>query len=118
MKVLVDAQLPRRLSLWISESGVDSRHTLDLPNANQTTDNELCEIALKENRVIVTKDMDFVHSFLLSGSPSRPLLVSTGNINNVELLKLFDANLDIVKEQFEQGAKFVELGVSAVILHS
>ena len=30
MKFLVDAQLPRRIALWLCEQGHDALHTLDL----------------------------------------------------------------------------------------
>jgi predicted nuclease of predicted toxin-antitoxin system len=39
--------------------------------------------------VVVTKDSDFVNSFLLSRRPRKLLLVSTGNIGNAELEALF-----------------------------
>jgi len=41
MKFLVDAQLPRRMALWLSESGHDAKHTLDLPAGNRTPDAEV-----------------------------------------------------------------------------
>ena len=41
MKFLVDAQLPRRLALAMLAQGHDARHTLDLPDANQTTDEQI-----------------------------------------------------------------------------
>lgn len=31
MKFLIDAQLPRRMALWLGETGHDAKHTLDLP---------------------------------------------------------------------------------------
>ena len=38
MKFLVDAQLPRRLADYLRAAGHDAVHTLDLPNANRTTE--------------------------------------------------------------------------------
>jgi predicted nuclease of predicted toxin-antitoxin system len=31
MKFMVDAQLPRKFVIWLSEAGHDALHTLDLP---------------------------------------------------------------------------------------
>jgi hypothetical protein len=40
MKFLIDAQLPRRFVVWLTEAGHDALHTLDLPLKNQTPDHE------------------------------------------------------------------------------
>ena len=41
MKFMVDAQLPRRLSIWFRDQGYDARHTIDLPEGNRTQDAEV-----------------------------------------------------------------------------
>jgi len=71
MKFLVDAQLPRRLCHRLWECGHDAAHTLDLPSGNRTSDAEIMRIADTEDRVVVTKDDDFVQSFLLRNQPRR-----------------------------------------------
>ncbi|MFN3752318.1 MAG: DUF5615 family PIN-like protein [Thiobacillus sp.] len=71
MKFLVDAQLPRRFCGWLTEAGHDAVHTLELPQGNRTTDNEILDIAEREQRIVVTKDDDFVQSFLITG-PRKP----------------------------------------------
>ncbi len=83
-------------------------HTLDLPNGNKTTDTELNRLSLADQRVLITKDADFVNSFLLRGEPFKLLLVATGNIRNVELLALFDLHLPDLANLFVQ-ADFVEM---------
>ena len=80
MKILVDAQLPRRLVALLVRAGHDVIHTLDLPLGNRTIDTVINQLSLSEQRVVVTKDADFVDSFLLRQEPWKLLLVSTGNI--------------------------------------
>jgi predicted nuclease of predicted toxin-antitoxin system len=41
MKFLVDAQLPRRMTAWLTAAGCDAVHTLDLPDGNRTTDEQI-----------------------------------------------------------------------------
>ena len=41
MKFLPDAQLPRRMCLWLVDGGHDALHTLDLPLGNRTPDEAL-----------------------------------------------------------------------------
>ena len=69
MRFLVDAQLPRRLASWLTASGHDALHTLELPQANRTADDEICRLADAQQRVVITKDDDFVYSFLVSSRP-------------------------------------------------
>nr|VFJ65757.1 MAG: Mut7-C RNAse domain-containing protein [Candidatus Kentron sp. DK] len=78
MKFLVDAQLPRRLADWLRTQSFDAIHTLDMPDTNATSDKDIVDQADREGRVVVTKDDDFVRSFIVSGKPLRLLLISTG----------------------------------------
>lgn len=90
LRFLVDAQLPKRLADFLAfHTGCDCLHTLDLPAANHTQDGHITRLSMAEKRVVVTKDADFVNSFLLHGQPYKLLLVSTGNISTNELLDLF-----------------------------
>jgi predicted nuclease of predicted toxin-antitoxin system len=73
MKFVIDAQLPRRLGRRLHATGHDALHTLDLPDGNRTSDAEILRVADEEDRVVVTKDADFVSSFLLLGRPRRLL---------------------------------------------
>jgi predicted nuclease of predicted toxin-antitoxin system len=79
MNFLVDAHLPRRMTAWLSAAGCDAVHTLDLPDGNQSTDEQVNGLAEREGRVVVTKDADFVDSHLLRGRPPKLLMISTGN---------------------------------------
>lgn len=101
MMFLVDAQLPRRLAALLEQAGHDCTHTLDLPLGNRTTDTVINQLSLDEQRVVVTKDADFVDSFLLQQEPWKLLLVSTGNIRNAELITLFLANIEKIAEGFD-----------------
>ena len=116
MKWLIDAQLPRRLAIWLVTQRHDARHTLDLPLRNRTADSDIITLADQEDRVVVTKDNDFVQSFLVNDQPYRLLLIATGNISNVELEQRIAANLDKIIQAFEQY-RFVELGQKVLVIH-
>ena len=88
MKFVVDAQLPRRVADEIRALGGDALHTLDMPAQNRTTDGEIVRFSRLETRVVVTKDSDFVDSFLLRGEPEKLLFITIGNIENNELVLL------------------------------
>lgn len=116
MKFLIDAQLPRRLARWLVAQGYDAKHTLDLPLRNRTPDSDIIALAEQENRVVVTKDDDFVQSFLVNGQPHRLLLIATGNTSNAELERLIAANLAEIVRAFDQH-RFVELGREFLAVH-
>lgn len=116
MRFLVDAQLPRCLCGWLNEAGHDAVHTLELPHGNRTTDNEILVVAEHEQRIVVTKDEDFVPSFLIAGRPKKLLLVSTGNISNDELGLIVCGHILEIARAFE-SASFVELSRESLILH-
>lgn len=117
MRFLVDAQLPRRLACRLHEAGYDTVHTLDLPDRNRTSDEKINELSSRELRVAITKDTDFVNSFLLSGKPYKLLLITTGNISNVDLEKIFVAQIQMIAEAFE-SYEYLELTRTAPIFHS
>jgi predicted nuclease of predicted toxin-antitoxin system len=115
MKFLVDAQLPRRFAIWLTDAGHDALHTLDLPLKNRTPDHEVITCAMQDGRVVVTKDDDFVQAFLLTGEPTL-LLISTGNIANIELEKLVRANLPSIEAAFVTH-RFIEITRDTLVIH-
>ncbi|MDQ1612039.1 MAG: hypothetical protein QOG00_1970 [Pyrinomonadaceae bacterium] len=116
MKFLVDAQLPRRLVSRLREAGHEAIHTLDLPLGNCTPDSTINELSYLQGYVVVTKDTDFVNSFLLRRRPSKLLLVSTGNIRNADLESLLLSNLEKIAVQF-YIFDFIEINQQAIIFH-
>jgi len=117
LRVLVDAQLPRQLARFLTfHAGYDSVHTLDLPAANRTQDGIINRLSMEEERVVITKDADFVNSFLLQGQPYKLLLVSTGNISTPDLLELFRRFLPQLTTVLAQHS-FVELSRTLLVTH-
>ena len=86
------------------------------PYTGRTPDWRINEISVEEQRIVVTKDVDFVNSFLLSGVPYKLLLVSTGNVSNRELEGLFVKNLSAIVRALEIY-EFVEITRTSLIEH-
>lgn len=116
MKLLVDAQLPARLARSLTDLGHEAIHTSDLPDGNRTTDAEICRVADADERVVVTKDRDFRNSHLLRGTPTKLLVIATGNITNDDLLALVEWNLGAIEAALNDAA-FVELTSDRLIIH-
>jgi predicted nuclease of predicted toxin-antitoxin system len=115
MSFLIDAQLPRRMSAWLTAAGCDAIHTLDLPGANRTSDEHINDLANSEQRSVVTKDADFVDSHVLRGRPAKLLLISTGNISNKDLEALVVPLIPDIVREFGSHS-FLELGQAGIVV--
>ena len=72
-------------------------------------------LAEREQRVVVSKDADFVDSHLLQGRPAKLLLISTGNISNRDLEALVVPLLPDIVREF-QAHSFLELGLGGLVI--
>jgi len=116
MRFLIDANLPFRLAKVLKEKGYDIIHTDDLPDKERTKDNDIRRIAVDQNRIVITKDSDFLDSHLIHGIPSKLLLVATGNIINKALLSLFDKYFETIEKLFD-SYDLIELDNEQIIGH-
>ena len=115
MRFCVDAQLPRRLAHWLQQQGYAATHTLDLPQANRTPDDEIKHLSQSQQVVIITKDTDFADNLLLHQNVYKLLLVTTGNLSNDALMQLFARNLDRVIRLLQQHI-FIELSSEGIVV--
>jgi predicted nuclease of predicted toxin-antitoxin system len=116
MKFIVDAQLPRRLAMRLKDAGHDAIHTLDLPRGNRTPDNEINELSLNDQRIVITKDEEFVNRFLITHKPYKLLLISTGNISNDQLEAICVPRISKIVSGF-QSHDFIELTRVGLVIH-
>ena len=117
MKFLVDAQLPKALSDFIKSNGIDSIHSLELPDKNKTQDGYITRLATDKNFIVITKDADFLESYVLRKEPPKLLLIKTGNIRNIELIDLFERHIDLIVKLFS-GHSLVEMSKTEIVVHA
>ncbi len=115
MKFLVDAQLPVRLARVLQYVGHDTIHTKDLPRQNATPDSEINLLSIQAGRIVITKDRDFIDSFMIKQQPYKVLILTTGNINNNQLIDLFMKNLPQLAELFQQHS-LIELNRDTIVV--
>ena len=116
MKFLVDAQLPLRLARFLQKSGYDTLHTRELPQHNATPDAQINDLSIQQDRIVITKDSDFVDSFMTVQQPYKLLLIATGNIKNQELEEIVCKNLQTLVELFQQH-DYIELNRNTIVVH-
>lgn len=108
MKLLVDNQLPIQLSRHLRSWGLDCSHVLDIGLA-QSSDAEIWKHAEATNRVVVSKDEDFVFLAKQSGASGRLLWVRLGNCRNDELIAAFDRARTAIVEALNTGQQVIEV---------
>jgi predicted nuclease of predicted toxin-antitoxin system len=117
MNFLIDANLPRRLASLFRERSHHAVHTLDLPAGNATEDTVILQYSDEHDCVVITKDSDFTTSFWLNNRPNKLLLISTGNIRNIELEAILMTNFDQLIADLSSN-RFVELSRDHIIVHA
>ena len=116
MRFIIDAQLPFSLKILLIDIGHDAIHTDDLGDKERTSDNEIREVSENKNRIVISKDADFVDSFYIKGIPKKLLLISTGNIKNSELFSLFSKNIEKIVTLFDTN-DLIEMDNNDIIAH-
>ena len=116
MKLIVDAQLPSKLSSILNQLGIDAMHVDELPEGDETSDANIIEYADVNNLIVLTKDYDFYHSHMALGKPKRLFLISTGNIKNRKLFNLFRNNVEVISDSLKHYS-FIELTNVGIIQH-
>lgn len=64
-----------------------------------------------EERIVITKDADFLNTYLIKRQPYKLVYITTGNLRNRPLLDLFRASLEQLIHELET-AKVIELNQS------
>lgn len=98
MKFLIDVQLPKKLSGFLNEKGLESIHTLDLPSRNYTTDSEIIELSISQQYIVVTKDADFWDIYKQKAEPYKLIYLTVGNYSTQDLIHLFASNISVILE--------------------
>jgi predicted nuclease of predicted toxin-antitoxin system len=80
VKFLVDNQLPAALAEHLRTRGVDCQHVLHIGLA-EATDVQICRYAMEQERVIISKDEDFLHC-QSAGSEDQSALGPPGQLQN------------------------------------
>ncbi|EKO33412.1 MULTISPECIES: DUF5615 family PIN-like protein [Leptospira] len=116
MKFFIDAQLPPSLVKYLQDLKIEVWHTGDLPKKERTPDSEISAFCNERNLILITKDSDFLDSYLLRNEPKKLLSVTTGNIRNKDLILLFDQLMNTILIEFENN-HWLELSNGGLIVH-
>jgi predicted nuclease of predicted toxin-antitoxin system len=91
MKLLIDNQLPARLSLFFRSRGHDCAHVLDL-KLDEAKDVDLWTSAAREELILMSKDEDFVYLANRPGDKGHLIWVRLGNCRNDACMRHLNAS--------------------------
>ncbi len=108
MRFLVDTQLPKALSFWLSERGHQAEHVLDV-GLGQSKDTPVWRYAQQNGAVIITKDEDFAEWVRRGRAGPAIVWLRIGNSSKRVLLGWLEPLLPAIVRQLEQGDRLVEV---------
>jgi predicted nuclease of predicted toxin-antitoxin system len=108
VKFLVDNQLPGALCKFLQEQGHDAVHVLDL-QMDEKADFEIWDFARAEQRIVISKDEDFVHIANRPTDNGSLLWVRIGNCRKAFLLSRFQQSMADIEAAFQAGQRIVEI---------
>ena len=108
MKLLVDNQLPLALAVHLRGWGLDCIHVLEV-GLSTADDPDIWDRAAADDRILVTKDEDFLLLATRPGDTGRMVWVRLGNCRNVTLLAAFDLARDALLQAIQAGQRVIEL---------
>jgi predicted nuclease of predicted toxin-antitoxin system len=108
VKFLVDNQLPPALSRYLTKRGFDSEHVLDIGLAG-ALDSQICRYAEVQNRIIVSKDEDFLYLAARPSAKIRFIWVQLGNCRTSSLLEAFERHWHSIESALKKGEQIIEI---------
>jgi predicted nuclease of predicted toxin-antitoxin system len=108
VRFLVENQLPAALAHWLAERGHDAVHVLDR-ELGQASDRELWSLAIAENRIVISKDEDFLHLASRPADLGSLVWLRLGNCRKQFLLTYFAAIWPKIEAALQIDQRIVEV---------
>jgi len=108
VKFLVDNQLPTALAQYLRKRGFDCKHVLEA-GLGDAPDNDICQYAEVEERIIISKDEDFFYFAKQRGAKIRVIWVRLGNCRTRALLAAFERSWQNVQSCLNAGNRIIEI---------
>ena len=108
VRFLIDAQLPPLLCRWLAEQGHDAVHVQELGMAG-ADDPDIWSTAIKDSRVLLTKDEDF--AIMRQRSADGPVVcwLRVGNVTNPTLLQWLAPRFPQMCDAISASEQLIEL---------
>jgi predicted nuclease of predicted toxin-antitoxin system len=109
MTIWIDAQMSPAIAAWISRSFAVSAVAVRELGLREATDQDIFQVAKRENVIVMTKDNDFVLLLDRFGPPPQVIWVTCGNTSNARLKEILTGTLPKALELLDSGEPLVEI---------
>ena len=109
MKFLIDNQLPVALSRFLMSLGGDCVHVIEA-GLTEASDAEIWRYALENERIVISKDEDFLYLASKEGAGAGFVWVRLGNCRTAALLAEFERLWPRIQASLGAGERIIELG--------
>jgi predicted nuclease of predicted toxin-antitoxin system len=90
MRFLCDVHISFKLVKFLREKGFETIHVNNILNGYRSKDSEISEYCDDFDFILISKDSDFRHSYLLKKVPKKLLWITLGNISNKDLIEVIN----------------------------
>jgi predicted nuclease of predicted toxin-antitoxin system len=108
MRILVDAQLPPSLAIWLGEHGVSATSVREA-GLRDSDDGSIWHFARKGGWTVMTKDEDFVSRCLHDPDSPAVVWLRIGNCTNRLLFARLELLWQGIVRLLEEGHRLVEV---------
>ncbi len=118
MRFLCDVHISLQVSKRLAEAGFDCIHVNQLPKRWHTPDADIARTADLQDRILITKDADFLGRCIVQRSPRKLIKVNLGNIPTSVLIAHLLGNLEHLRQLNTVGRFLVEVDIDRVsVIH-
>ena len=109
MRFLCDVHISYKIKKFIQGIGPYCIHINEILLQDRTIDHDRAAYCNEKDLILITKDEDFLDSYLLERSPAKLIKIHLGNISTQKLINIIDKTLPLIKELQDRKSFLVEL---------
>jgi predicted nuclease of predicted toxin-antitoxin system len=108
VKFIVDNQLPAALAQYLRKRGFDCQHVLET-GMGDALDSEICRHAELQERIVISKDEDFLYFAKQREARIQVIWVRLGNCRTSALLAAFERSWPRIESCLKAGDRIIEI---------
>lgn len=114
MRFLCDVHISYKIKKFLLSKDCYCIHINEILEGDRTDDRTIGTYCSRENLILITKDEDFIDSYLLKKSPSKLLKINLGNISTKKLIVLINEALPILENVYSRSHFLVEIHTNKI----
>ncbi|MBN2570875.1 MAG: DUF5615 family PIN-like protein [Ignavibacteriales bacterium] len=104
MKILCDVHIAIKVSKFLSEKGIETKHINQILDRWNTKDQDICKYVDKNDFVVLTKDRDFKDSHFINQTPKKLIKVNLDNVSTNSIINIFGKIIERLKRHFDSSS--------------